>query len=269
MKDTKAKLLEILSTRPEMVNRFPEWMLSRANLEAMRATPGLAVAEIAGRDSIAAVLRALDSEEVKAILPTIAYTGTEYGDWETLLQKVSRLHALLTDRGVRVYDPVFLGAPALWNELCSRFTAHLVREFGSYSPCLGCHLYLHAIRIPVARMVNSSVIIAGERESHDGRIKINQLAPALDAYRELTSSFGIRLMLPLRYVKSGEEVAAFAGPEFRAEEEQMACVLSRNYVLPGGVIEYSESDIQRFYNEFALPRARLALSRYLPDEAQA
>ncbi|MCF8037391.1 MAG: hypothetical protein K9K62_11005, partial [Desulfobacteraceae bacterium] len=49
---------------------------------------------------------------------------------------------------------------------------------GHYTPCTGCHLYLHAVRIPLARMLGNVPIIGGERESHSGKVKVNQCAPA-------------------------------------------------------------------------------------------
>ena len=73
---------------------FPEWMLPEATVKKIIETPNVAIAEIAGRDSIAAVIQACEIRAIRAIVPTIAYTGTEYGDWKTPLEKIEILKGI-------------------------------------------------------------------------------------------------------------------------------------------------------------------------------
>jgi hypothetical protein len=61
------KLHEVLASKPEMVDRFPAWMLPPARLRALMRTRGLAVAEIAGRDSVAAALAAAREGRIRAV----------------------------------------------------------------------------------------------------------------------------------------------------------------------------------------------------------
>src|SRR5450759_3972553 len=50
------------------------------DLDSVAALPSVAIAEIAGRDSVAAAVAAVRERGFRTILPTAVYTGTEYGD---------------------------------------------------------------------------------------------------------------------------------------------------------------------------------------------
>jgi hypothetical protein len=238
-------------------------MLSETTENELKNTKGLAIVEIAGRDSIAAALEAVKERDFKALLPTIAYTGTEFGNWESTFKKVAMLREVLSKRGVKVFDPIVLGAPRFWWRLCGRYVTHLFKNFGFYSPCVGCHLYLHAIRIPLARKIECSVMIAGERESHEGKIKINQIGVALDAYISFAEKFGVELFLPLRQVSKSKDIESIISQHWEECGEQLECVLSKNYQDIGGNVVYSEGDIKRFFDEFALKEAEDIIKRFL------
>ncbi|MFO8009979.1 MAG: hypothetical protein R6U89_04105 [Dehalococcoidia bacterium] len=259
------RLLEIISTRPEMVTHFPEWMLPVSRLARLKEDPGLAIVEIAGRDSFAAALEAVKSGEFTSLLPTIAYTGTEHGSWDTTFRKIDWLREHLTTQGIEVFDPVLLGSPRFWHRLCGRYVSDLFREFGCYSPCPGCHLYLHSIRIPLARMTGCDTIISGERQSHQGKIKINQLGVFLDVYRSFLSEYGVELKLPVSHIDSNDEIADIVGPGWEEGEDQLECVLSQNYLDTDKQPVYSESAILRYFNDFALREARGLVNEFLAD----
>ena len=156
-----------------------------------------------------------------------------------------------------------LGSPNFWWTLCGRYTTHLFNKYGFFSHCIGCHLYLHAIRIPLARKLESSLVIGGERESHDGRIKINQIGVALDAYQTLMNRFNIELLLPLRHIKSGMEIESIIGSEWDEGEQQLECVLSKNYREMDESVSFDENTIKRFLDEFALKKAEEIIQSYL------
>jgi hypothetical protein len=256
---------EILINKAELVSSFPAWMLSPETLERIRAATKPAVIEIAGRDSVAAALRAAAANGYDLFLPTIAYTGTEFGDWRTAFEKVTFLAERLaaSGAGTDVLPPVALGAPALWRVLCGRHLLALYRRFGFYTPCVGCHLYLHAIRIPLAKQTGCDVVVGGERESHDDRVKLNQIPRALDAYVDFLGRFGVVLALPLRHVASGAAVQELVGRDWRDGEKHVECVLSRNYVEPAGGVPYGEDAIGRSLEEFAFPLLERAINAYL------
>ena len=257
------RLLEIIAEKPELVVEFPAWMLPARTIDEIRSTENSAIAEIAGRDSVAAVLRACEERPISAVLPTIAYTGTEYGDWRIPFTKIGQLRKRLRKKDIKLYDPVVLGDPRFWWRLCGRYTTHFFKSFGSYSHCLGCHLYFHALRIPVAKELDCNLIIAGERESHDGRIKINQIGVALDAYQGFMSRFNIELFLPLRHIKSGREIESIVGSGWDEGDQQLECVLSKNYREMDESVAFNEDTVKLFLDEFALKKAEEVIRRYL------
>ncbi len=258
-------LFEILSSKPELITDFPEWMLPESVVIEIRKNAGTAIAEIAGRDSVAAVIRACEEKAIRAIVPTIAYTGTEYGNWEVPFEKTEILKQRLRQKDVKVYDTIILGSPRFWWKLCGRYTTHLSKRFGFYSHCLGCHLYFHAVRVPLARKLHCNLIIGGERESHDGTIKINQIGISLNAYVDLLRRFDVELFLPIRYMRSGKEVEAIAGGHWGEGADQLECVLSKNYREEDGSVILNEEAIKRFFDEFALKTAEEIVRGYLKN----
>lgn len=260
-----ARFREILLNKPEIVSSFPAWMLADETRERLRDAARPAIVEIAGRDSVAAALRAAAERSHDFYLPTIAYTGTEFGDWSTPFEKVAFLAERLAASGaeVGVLPPVLLGAPELWRILCGRYVSALYRRFGFYTPCLGCHVYLHAVRIPLAKATGCRVVVAGERERHDGRVKLNQIAAALNAYVELAARFDVELALPLRRVSSGREVEDVVGSGSPDTEAQLSCVLSENYRDAEGGVAYDAGAVRSFLYDFALPAAERAVEAYV------
>lgn len=259
---------EILIEKPELVTAFPAWMLPAETVERLRAAAQPAIIEIAGRDSVAAALRTAAENGYDLFLPTIAYTGTEFGDWRSPFGKVEYLRERLRadGAGVDVLGAVVVGSPELWRQLCGRYVFAQYRRFGFYTPCIGCHVYLHAIRVPLAKKAGCRVVVAGERESHGGLVKLNQIPPALDAYVELLGRFGVELSLPLRGVSSTAEVEEIVGAAWRENEGQLECVLSQNYRDVGGAVTYDEDAVRRFLEEFALPLAERAVNAYVAGE---
>ena len=257
------RIFEIVSEKPELVDTFPRWMFSEMTENELKNTEGLAIVEIAGRDSIAAALEAVKERDFKAFLPTIAYTGTEFGRWDVTFKKVDMLKEALSKEGIKVFDPIVLGAPQFWWRLCGRYITHLFKSFGFYSPCVGCHLYLHALRIPLARKMGCGVIIAGERESHEGKIKLNQIGIALDAYISFAEKFGVELFLPLRQVSKSKDIESIVNQYWEESGKQLECVLSKNYQDIDGDVVYSDNDIKRFFNEFAIKEAEDIIKRFL------
>lgn len=257
------KLLHILANKPELINDFPDWMLSPKDIEEIRKSKNSAIAEIAGRDSIAAVIRACEIKDIKIIIPTIAYTGTEYGRWEITLDKATKLKERFSKSGISVYDPILLGSPYLWWQICGRYSLIMFNKYGFYSHCVGCHLYFHAIRIPLAKKLNCKVIIGGERELHDGKIKVNQISVALDAYADFLKRYDIELLLPLRYIYSSKEMEEIIKEQWEEGEEQLSCVLSKNYQDKDGKVLYSEEAIRDYLYNVAFDIAGKYLDNFM------
>jgi len=223
----------------------------------MGDTKGLAIGEIAGRDSIAATIKACESHGVGAVLPTIVYTGTEYGDWNTPLQNIEFLKNVLGQR-CTVLEPVFLGNPKLWAALSGKYAAVIAKEFGAYSPCLACHLYMHLCRVPLAKALGNAPVISGERDTHQGVIKLSQTPLGIDASVEVLAYAGIELLLPVRHMEGNSEIEQLIGPDWEQGQRQLECVLSGNYAaLDNNIvyndIVYNEAAHRRYLDRFLIP----------------
>jgi len=214
----------------------------------------LAIGEVAGRDSAAAIIKAASFNSIGSILPTIVFTGTEYGNWETVFKNIEivkgRIEAVYDKQ---VYSPILLGDAELWWALNGRYLSVLNEKFGFCSPCLGCHLYMHLVRVPLARELKCSKIISGERVKHDKRVKINQTAIALNAYKEVLGHADIELILPIRDISSGDEISALVGGNWEEGEKQLKCILSGNYRLINGEVTYDENMVKKYLDKFLIP----------------
>lgn len=214
----------------------------------------MAIGEVAGRDSAAAIIKAAPYDSIEAILPTLVYTGTEYGNWATTYENVDYIGDLVKrNYGKKFYEPVLLGDAELWWALNGRFLSSLVERFGFYSPCIGCHLYMHLVRIPLARELGCTKIISGERTKHDRKIKINQTDIALDAYKEVLDFAGVELILPVREIFSGKEIDALVGGNWNEGQKQLQCVLKGNYKCTDDRVLYDERKAKKFLDSYIVP----------------
>ncbi|MFH1082306.1 MAG: hypothetical protein V1751_02835, partial [Pseudomonadota bacterium] len=242
------RLKELYLNKEECVTDLPEWLLAPETILGYRDISRLAVVEMAGRDSVAAAIKSVEQEKFSDLLPTFVYTGTEYGPWSTVLGAVERLSKRLPE--TRIHNLVAMGSPDFWRALNGRFISDLMERYGFYTPCIGCHLYLHSIRIPLAINIGSVPIISGERERHNGNIKINQTAGALDFYKKLSKDFGIQLLLPLRHIQKGPHIEEILGSHWQEGEEQLGCTLSGNYRRLDSKYNIHSDQVQRYMEEF-------------------
>jgi hypothetical protein len=256
-----APLKKLFQEKRECVIDFPDWLLSKGDIQRYRSMDGLALMELAGRDSIAAAIRGVLNEEFTDIIPTFAYTGTETGPIGILDQAIDRLKARLPH--VRIHEAVFMGSPGFWQALNGKYIQELLSRFGFYTPCIGCHLYLHSIRIPLSLLLGGIPIISGERERHNGSVKINQTSEALESYQELAKGFGIRLYLPLRHISDGATIQEILGFQWGEGDEQLDCVLSGNYRTVEGTVLIGQGEVKRYLDEFAVPIARAVVASYI------
>ncbi|MCF8129224.1 MAG: hypothetical protein K9N10_11965 [Deltaproteobacteria bacterium] len=252
--------------KPECVIDLPPWLLPAQKMDEYRQLPRLAIVEMAGRDSVAAAIVAVQTKGFTDLLPLYAYTGTEYGPWTSVETAGDRLRQRLPQ--THVHDLLVLGSPHFWQALNGRFIGELIRQYGFYTPCVGCHLYLHAVRLPLALTLKAPVI-AGERETHDGAVKVNQTATALNCYLDLATHFDVSLLFPLRYMDDGKEIETILGFDWKQGDEQLGCVLSGNYKNLGNRVNITEKRVQGYLREFAFPIALKTIETYgqnrIPD----
>lgn len=215
------------------------------------------IAEVAGRDSFAAMVKFCRENEVRSIIPTYVHTGTEYGDFGHIEKSVGLYgQKLRQESSTELAELVILKNPELWWALNGRFLSVLNQRYGFYTPCLGCHLYTHLMRLPLAQEVGVDVIIGGERESHGEKIKLNQIPEALDAYQKVVKEAGLDLELPIRQLRSEQEIIKLVGEGWDAGEKQLKCVLSANYAGLDRDVDYSRQKVERFLDEFLIPVGR-------------
>ena len=241
----------ILLAKPERIIGFDDDLTAR--LRARVGSGNAALVEIAGRDSVAAgVLAASSSYDI--LIPTVVYTGTEYGNWEVVLENTRLLGDLLRDRaGVDVVEePVLLGSPRWWHAAGGRFAGVLEERYRFSTTCVACHMYFHAARVPFAREVGAAAVVAGERLLHGKRLKLNQVGAALDSYIAVLEMAGIELDLPLKETEDGSHIEELVGP-WRESENQMRCVLESNYRDLSGKFGVPENDLSAYLEEFLEP----------------
>ncbi|MCX8007458.1 MAG: hypothetical protein N3B11_04995 [Coriobacteriia bacterium] len=219
-----------------------------------------AIVEIAGRDSVAAAVAAVREQGFRTLVPTIGFTGTETGDKQAPYRAVSRLRNLLADEA-QVLDPVALSDPALWSAMNARPLAEVLKRYGVCSPCLACHLYLHLLRVPLAWSHGNAPVISGERDSHDGSVKLSQTPASIDAATRVLAYAGIELLSPIRSATSAQ-IEALVGPEWRPGERQLDCQLAGNYVALDGSPLYDEAGYSRYLAEFFEPVGRAIVDAY-------
>ncbi|MHB1135719.1 MAG: hypothetical protein ACYCXR_02315 [Coriobacteriia bacterium] len=229
--------------------------------------PSLAIVEIAGRDSVAAAVAAIRDRGFRELVPTIAFTGTEIGDREAPKRAVATLRRLLGNETI-IHDPVALSDPALWTAMNVRPCAEIRRRFGVCSPCLACHLYLHLLRVPLAWSHGNAPVIAGERDSHDGRIKLSQLPEGIEASARVLGYAGIELVQPIRKT-SGGEIEELVGGDWDQEAEQLGCQLSGNYVNFDGSVDYDADGYSRYVVEYFEPMGRAIIDAWRAERAGA
>lgn len=229
--------------------------------------PHRAIVEIAGRDSVAAAVAAVNEHGFRELVPTVAFTGTEIGDRDAPARAIATLRTLIGDRAI-VHDPVALSDPALWSAMNAHPAAELQRRFGLCSPCLACHLYLHLLRVPLAWSNDNAPVIAGERDTHDGRIKLSQMPEGIEAATRVLRYAGVELLQPIRHL-DGARVSELVGGDWSQGAAQLSCQLSGNYVNFDGTVTYDEEGYSRYVAEYFEPVGRAVIDAWRAERSGA
>lgn len=226
------------------------------------------IGEFSGRDSVAAILKAFEDDDVNYILPIATFAGTEYGNFDIIYDNFMhlrvRVEELYGDKKT-LYPLIEFSREDVWAIMNGRTSGLLRDKFGFFSPCIGCHLYFHLTKLTFAKAL-SGVILSGERESHDGRVKVNQLGMTLDAFIRVMESFDCDLRMPLRHMSDGHDVEMLIGWDWKEGLAHPECVLSGNYRDVRGKATYTEDNLYRLLVEFIEPAGKL-IGKYLMDES--
>jgi hypothetical protein len=259
----------VLHARLEELNSRAR-VLGREGLvwhEGVADAPGRAlVCEIAGRDSYAAFVefaRQGGLAGYERVFLSIAAAPTEYGSLATLVENTGLfvVHPALEERSVAIQ---FTKDVELWKALAGRPTGFYQSAYGFYTPCVPCHAYFHLLRGFLALDVGASAVLSGERESHGGRIKVNQLPACLDAHASILASRGIELLVPIRKVTENAKIEALVGTGWKEGAEQLECVFSGNYDVPGskGQLAIDIAKLERMLAETLVPLGTRVLAAY-------
>lgn len=228
------------------------------------------IGEFSGRDSVAAILKVLEDTHIKHVLPVASLSPTEYGDFDSLDRNyrnlVSRVESLYGGEK-KIFPLIYYSNADLWSVINGRLVEYVNRKFGFYTTCIGCHAYLHLVRVPLALKLGKKVI-SGERESHDGKVKVNQLGCSLETYERILDDLGVELMVPLQKVEDGRAIERLIGWEWQEGKDHPSCIFSGNYRDLEGKALYDEKKIARYLDEF-LYKVCVKLGRLIIEDENA
>jgi len=206
------------------------------------------IGEIAGRDSIYAASLIAETKQFDVLIPTVAYTGTEAGDITAHSRNIEIMKSLLPN-SIFISNAINIYSPALWVALNGRFIAFIIDRYGQYSPCLGCHMYFHLCRIPLSIKMGNIPIISGDKDSHNGRIKVSQLPSSINMYSEVLNYAGIELLTPLRSSSENHIKEAVKSQSYYDSK----CYFDKNYYDSEKLIEFDLERHEKYLQEFLIP----------------
>jgi len=225
---------------------------------ALRDAPGpLCLTDFAGRDSVAAAMAWLGSHEVATLLPVGDVVPTRYGDWRVYDDNWQRMHDEVRRRYPDVrFVPWFVVEDVdTWRLLNGRYLNEIIRAFGFFSPCLGCHLHFYALRAVLANALGADVLISGEKELHGKKRKANQTVEAVDAYRSFSRPHGVQHHFPIHDVTGEDQMQRLLGDGWQEGERQLSCVMSGNDQGLDGKPLLTPDQIRSYMQDFAVPLA--------------
>lgn len=225
------------------------------------------IAEIAGKDSVAAVHKFVRENAVDRIIPTIVYTGTEYGDRSSYYASIEYLKEFLHRSGVTVGETIELHDEKLWNYLCIRFQNQIFQKYGFYTPCVMCHLFAHLLRVPVLAENQALGIITGERFQHEKRQKANQHQVTIKCFNRLFTDNRISLVQPLLEIADTGVIDQEIGDYKEIGHiNDVKCILSGN--LNGVSLEEEAflNQLSNYVDEFIYPIGSYLLQRFLDGD---
>lgn len=213
------------------------------------------IAEIAGKDSISAINRFIHKriDDIYIIVPTIVYTGTEYGRIDTYNESIEYLKRV-SGPNIRFDNTHVIRDEKLWNKLNAKYQYLINRKYNFYTPCIMCHFYAHLLRIPLYLEMSAVGLLTGERLSHDGKLKINQHKLVLKYFRDLFVEKDIKFIQPNLKISNTKFIDnVISDKTIIKQANDVKCIMSNN--LYGFSLESPEalSYIERYMTEFFLP----------------
>lgn len=215
------------------------------------------IAEVAGKDSVAAILSFASDHNDAEIIPTVVITGTEYGDLSSYEKSIDFLRHRLENYRIVLTDTIYIRDGSLWNLMNARYQYCIYKKFHFFTPCITCHMYTHLLRIPIYRKYGARGLVTGERKSHSGKLKANQHGRTIAIFDSIFQGAGIETKRPLLETKDSVAVDSLIDDEDIIQHaNDVKCVMSGN--LQGFSLEQEEhiSLLDKYLEEYVLPVGR-------------
>lgn len=190
------------------------------------------IADISGTDSIAALIMIMEQTPHAIIIPSIIDLACEYGDKGQYQNVIIKIKEAFSNKKRIVLPTIISEANNLWKAIVSDDIHNTINSYGFYSPCIACHLVLHLIRIKIATHLKVRNVISGERESHSGKEKINQLDFVLDFYNSIYNAARIKHHLPLRHISESKSINKLLESK-KCSSVRLNCLFAGNYYKRG------------------------------------
>ncbi|MCS3921936.1 hypothetical protein M2325_000609 [Methanococcus voltae PS] len=153
----------------------------------------------------------------------------------------------------KIFLPLhFMYEPSLWHAINGRFSSLIGDKFYYYSPCMGCHAYLRALRIPLANRLGKK-IISGDRVKHDSNYKIDQIEVAFQVYSNIANEFDVEMLYPIKDIENGSKIKDIINEDWEQDASQLTCMFSKNYRNIDGTVNERKchlEDIENIYKEY-------------------
>jgi len=189
------------------------------------------LADISGSDSIAALIKILETQPGSVIIPSVAEVACEYGDKTQFRNVLKIIHDTFAPSS-SIMQCVIFDANELWKKLIVSQLQQMVAEHNFFSPCIACHLSFHLARIAIAKHLGIARVISGERELHNNAEKINQFDIILDYFNSIYNSVGIAHYLPVRKIANTQHISEIMN-KYKINPVSLECLFSKNYYKDG------------------------------------
>ena len=238
-----------LEITPELITFDKFYSENKSKLENKE---NFFISEVAGKDSIAALIQASRDYNIKNLLGIGIFHRSFFGNIHEPKEHFEYGKELISKQNFDSTNFLYLDVSNLFDRLIIRNMAIIQKYFGYYSPCPPCHLFFHLMRIPIAKYYGITKIITGERELHGKHKKLNQIPEVLSLFKELLEKEGIELIQPIRKIRNDEKIFEILGYSWKSAEP-FKCSFSKNYYDESGEIPFEIQKILKSLESFYFP----------------
>lgn len=112
-------------------------------------------------------------------------------------------------------------------------------------------------------MLGKAPIISGERDHHQGCLKLSQTSLSIDAVHNVIAHAGIGLLLPIRHIDNSSQIEEIVGKDWEQGQRQLKCVFSGNYYDLEKEVIYDAAPHKRYLDEFLVPCGKAIIDAWL------